>query len=90
MPIPLGETAKTPEGVFEVASKLPGGCVVKSQILGGGRGMGHFRETGFKGGVHVVDTPEQARDVASKMLGNHLVTKQSGAEGLPVDTLYMV
>ena len=58
VPIPLGETAKTPEGVFEVASKLHGGCVVKSQILGGGRGMGHFRETGFKGGVHVVDTPE--------------------------------
>jgi succinyl-CoA synthetase beta subunit len=75
VPIPLGETATTAEGVFQVASKLTGGCVVKSQILGGGRGMGHFPANGFKGGVHVVDTPEQARDVASKMLGNRLVTK---------------
>jgi succinyl-CoA synthetase beta subunit len=75
VPIPLGETATTAEGVFEVASRLPGGCVVKSQILGGGRGMGHFKESGFKGGVHVVDTPEQARDVAKNMLGGRLVTK---------------
>jgi succinyl-CoA synthetase beta subunit len=37
--------------------------------------MGHFKETGFKGGVKVVDTPEQARDLAKEFLGNHLVTK---------------
>jgi succinyl-CoA synthetase beta subunit len=43
---------------------MPGGCVVKSQILGGGRGLGYFKETNFKSGVHVVDTPEKAREVA--------------------------
>jgi succinyl-CoA synthetase beta subunit len=52
--------------------------------------MGHFRETNFQGGVHVVDTPEQAKDIAEKMLGYHLITKQSGEDGLKVDTLYLV
>ena len=88
--IPLGETATTAEGAFAIASKLPNGCVVKSQILGGGRGMGHFKENNFQGGVHVVDTAEQARDMASKMIGNHLITKQSGADGLKVQTVYLV
>jgi len=63
--IPLGETATTAEGAYKIAKKFENGCVVKSQILGGGRGLGYFKETNFKGGVHVVDTPEQARDMAS-------------------------
>jgi succinyl-CoA synthetase beta subunit len=87
--IPLGETATTAEGAHAIASKL-NGCVIKSQILGGGRGMGHFKENQFQGGVHVVDTADQARDIASKMIGNHLVTKQSGADGLRVQTVYLV
>lgn len=33
--------------------------VVKAQVLGGGRGLGYFRENGFKGGVHLVKTPEE-------------------------------
>lgn len=36
--IPLGEVAFNPTEAYNIASKLPGGCVVKSQILGGGRG----------------------------------------------------
>lgn len=55
--IPVGETATTSEEAYAIAQKL-NGCVVKSQILAGGRGMGHFKETKFKGGVHVVDTAE--------------------------------
>jgi len=43
--------------------------------LGGGRGMGHFKETGFQGGVHLVNNPEEAKAVAAKMLGNRLITK---------------
>lgn len=78
------------DGAYAIAKKFHNGCVIKSQILGGGRGLGHFRETKFKGGVHVVDTAEQAKDVASKMLGNHLVTKQSGEKGLKVSTVYLV
>lgn len=52
--------------------------------------MGFFRENKFQGGVHVVDTPKQAGVMASKMLGNHLVTKQSGEDGLKVQTVYLV
>ena len=45
--IPLGTVAHSPDEVHSIASKFENGCVVKSQILGGGRGQGHFRETGF-------------------------------------------
>lgn len=38
--------------------------VVKAQVLGGGRGLGYFKENGFKGGVHIVKTPEEVEKVA--------------------------
>ena len=60
--------------------------VIKSQILAGGRGLGTFKFGGFKGGVHIVKN-EMARETAEKMLGNVLVTKQSGPEGKPVNAL---
>lgn len=58
--------------------------------MGGGRGLGHFKENGFQGGVHIVDTPDKVKDVAGKMLGNSLVTKQSGKDGLPCNAIYIV
>uniref|UniRef100_A0A803KWY8 Succinate--CoA ligase [ADP-forming] subunit beta, mitochondrial n=1 Tax=Chenopodium quinoa TaxID=63459 RepID=A0A803KWY8_CHEQI len=61
--------------------------VVKSQILAGGRGLGTFKN-GLKGGVHIVKT-DQAADIAGKMLGQILVTKQSGPQGKPVNKLYL-
>eukprot|EP00250_Pteridium_aquilinum_P024361 c28970_g1_i1 orf=485-1753(-) len=61
--------------------------VVKSQILAGGRGLGTFKN-GFKGGVHVVKKTE-VETVAEKMLGQILVTKQSGPEGKPVNQVYI-
>lgn len=54
--------------------------VVKSQILAGGRGKGIF-DTGFKGGVKVCTKPLEIRDYAEKMLGNRLITAQTGPEG---------
>ena len=45
--IPLGSVAFTPEEAEAAAKTMPAGCVVKSQVLGGGRGLGHFKETGF-------------------------------------------
>ena len=75
VPIPLGEVAFTPDEAETIAQKFDNGCVLKSQILGGGRGMGHIKETGFQGGVKLVDTPEQAKALAKEYLGNHLVTK---------------
>lgn len=56
--------------------------MIKAQVLAGGRGLGTF-DSGFKGGVHMANSPEEIRDMASKMLGHRLVTKQTGAEGRP-------
>lgn len=60
---------------------------MKSQILAGGRGLGKFTN-GFQGGVHIVKV-EDAEDTAKKMLGQTLVTKQTGPAGKPVNTLYL-
>jgi succinyl-CoA synthetase beta subunit len=75
----------------EAASKAAGfgeEVVIKAQVLAGGRGLGNFKENGFQGGVHVIKSAD-AKDVAGKMLGNHLVTKQSGAAGKPCNTLML-
>lgn len=45
--IPIGEVVHEAEDAYNVAKKFEGGCVVKSQILGGGRGMGYFKENNF-------------------------------------------
>ncbi|SVE52671.1 uncharacterized protein METZ01_LOCUS505525, partial [marine metagenome] len=60
--------------------------VVKSQIHAGGRGKGTFKD-GFKGGVHLADSVEDATAKAEAMLGNILVTKQTGDEGKLVNRL---
>lgn len=54
--------------------------VVKAQIHAGGRGKGTFTN-GFKGGVHIAKSAAEVEDYAKKMLGNTLVTKQTGAQG---------
>ncbi|KAL3637983.1 hypothetical protein CASFOL_018431 [Castilleja foliolosa] len=61
--------------------------VVKSQILAAGRGLGTFKN-GLQGGVHVVKT-EHAEDIAGKMLGQTLVTKQTGLQGRVVSKVYL-
>eukprot|EP01091_Cochliopodium_minus_P002541 TRINITY_DN1238_c0_g1_i1.p1 TRINITY_DN1238_c0_g1~~TRINITY_DN1238_c0_g1_i1.p1 ORF type:complete len:434 (-),score=151.32 TRINITY_DN1238_c0_g1_i1:48-1349(-) len=58
--------------------------VVKAQIHAGGRGKGTF-ENGFQGGVHLCKTPEQAEELTMKMLGQKLVTKQTGGKGVLVE-----
>merc|ERR1719240_1305957 len=84
--VPFGIAAKSVDEAVAAASKIGDDeVVIKSQILAGGRGLGTFTN-GFKGGVHVIKSSEVA-EYASKMLGNRLVTKQSGPEGKPVDTL---
>ena len=71
----LDEVRKAIQGVFPNESEL----VVKSQILAGGRGLGTFK-SGLKGGVHIVKA-DQVEDLAGKMLGQILVTKQTGPQG---------
>jgi succinyl-CoA synthetase beta subunit len=86
--VPFGLPATTvKEAVSAAATIGDEEVVIKSQILAGGRGLGTFTN-GLKGGVHVIKTSEVA-EYAGKMLGGTLVTKQSGAEGKPVNTLLL-
>lgn len=88
--VPVGIPCQTPEEVTAASEKLQvdGEVVLKSQILAGGRGLGHFPATGLQGGVHICKTDE-ARTLSEKMFGQQLVTKQSGPEGKPVHFLYV-
>ena len=80
-----GKVARTPEEAEAVARELGNGqLVVKAQIHAGGRGKGTFKN-GFKGGVHLCTTPEEAKDLAAKMLSQTLVTIQTGPEGRVVN-----
>ncbi|EOR01723.1 hypothetical protein E3P92_00730 [Wallemia ichthyophaga] len=54
--------------------------VIKAQVLAGGRGKGHF-SNGLQSGVHLIDSPEKAQELASKMIGAKLITKQTGEAG---------
>lgn len=77
--------ADTAEEAKQVADKLNvPQVVVKAQVHAGGRGKGYFKETGYKGGVHLSDSSENAQSKAAEMLGKTLVTKQTGEAGVPV------
>ena len=81
VPSPKGKVANTPKEAYDAAKWLAvHNLVVKAQVHAGGRGKGVFKN-GFKGGVHLVESAEAAREVAGKMLGEVLVTKQTGDEG---------
>eukprot|EP00897_Mesotaenium_endlicherianum_P001246 jgi/Mesen1/1149/ME001236S00029 len=83
--VPKGLVGTTPDEVANAAKEIApdgGEVVIKSQILAGGRGLGTFKN-GFKGGVHIVKAGE-AKSLAEKMLGQILVTKQTGEEGKPL------
>jgi succinyl-CoA synthetase beta subunit len=82
---PRGKVAASPQEAEQIAREIaPAQIVVKAQIHAGGRGKGTFAN-GFKGGVHLCKTPEEAREIASKMLGQTLVTQQTGAAGRVVN-----
>ena len=89
VPVAAGKPVFSPEEAATATKSFGGKAVVKSQVLAGGRGMGHL-SSGLQGGVHLVSSPEDAKDKASQMLGHTLVTKQTGAGGRPVDALYVV
>jgi len=84
--------ATTEQEALDIASNMelieePGtgpDFVIKAMVHAGGRGKGVFTN-GFKGGVHLADTPAEAAGIAGKMLGNNLVTKQTGDDGVRVD-----
>src|ERR1700675_4955792 len=84
---PRGKVASSPAEAEQIAPEIaPAEIVVKAQIHAGGRGKGTFAN-GFKGGVHVCKSPEEVRDLAAKMLGQTLVTHQTGPSGKVVNTV---
>jgi succinyl-CoA synthetase beta subunit len=88
VPVPKGAVATTPAGFITALAQLPEGpTMVKSQIHAGGRGKGTFTN-GFKGGVKFCKTKAEAQAMAANMLGNTLVTIQTGPAGRKVQTIY--
>ncbi len=92
LPVAAGVAIFKPEEAEAAAKSLPGPLyVVKSQIHAGGRGKGKFKELGpdAKGGVRLAKTVADVVSNAREMLGNTLVTKQTGPAGKQVNRLYI-
>jgi succinyl-CoA synthetase beta subunit len=92
LPVAAGVAIFKPEEAEAAAKSLPGPLyVVKSQIHAGGRGKGKFKELGpdAKGGVRLAKTVADVTSNAREMLGNTLVTKQTGPAGKQVNRLYI-
>ena len=79
IPVPKGIVATSADEAKAATVELGGQSVVKAQIHAGGRGK--------SGGVQLVRSPEEASEVAQKMLGSNLITPQTGPEGAPVEKL---
>lgn len=92
VPLSKGVVAFTADEALLAAKELPGPVyVVKTQIHAGGRGKGKFKELApdSKGGVRLAKSPEEVRSHAEEMLGNTLVTVQTGPAGRVVRRLYI-
>ena len=91
-PVAAGVPVMEPSDVDKALSELPGPLyVVKSQIHAGGRGKGKFKELGpdAGGGVRLARSADEVKSHVSEMLGNTLVTKQTGEAGKTVNRLYI-
>ncbi|MDH3195575.1 MAG: ADP-forming succinate--CoA ligase subunit beta [Hyphomicrobiales bacterium] len=91
-PVSAGHAAFTPDEAVKAAEDLGGPVwVVKSQIHAGGRGKGRFKEAeaGEMGGVRLAKSVDEVRIFAEQMLGNTLVTHQTGPAGKQVNRLYI-
>jgi succinyl-CoA synthetase beta subunit len=92
VPVPAGHAAMSADEAVAAAQQLPGPLwVVKAQIHAGGRGKGKFTELGpdAKGGVRLAKSIDEVRAHAQEMLGNTLVTIQTGDAGKQVQRLYI-
>ncbi len=89
--VPRGGVAYTPDEAVKVAQELGGEVwVVKSQIHAGGRGAGRFtNDPDGAGGVRLAKSADEVRAHAAAMLGQTLVTKQTGPEGKEVKRIYI-
>ena len=90
--VPAGQAAMSVDEAVAAAQRLPGPIyVVKAQIHAGGRGKGKFKElpAEAKGGVRLTKSFDEVRAAATEMLGNTLVTVQTGEHGKQVNRLYV-
>ncbi|MDP7042252.1 MAG: ADP-forming succinate--CoA ligase subunit beta, partial [Gammaproteobacteria bacterium] len=82
IPVSAGEVADSPRAARSAAATLGGDLwVVKAQVHAGGRGKG--------GGIKLARSLDEVREVAMAMLGQRLVTPQTGSEGLPINQVYI-
>jgi len=82
VPVPQGRVAETADSAVTAARELGGSVwVVKAQVHAGGRGKA--------GGVKLARDIDAVRAAASGMLGQRLVTKQTGSAGLPIERVYV-
>ena len=91
-PVAEGVAITSADQAEAAARQLPGPLyVVKSQIHAGGRGKGRFKELGpdAKGGVRLAFSIEDVVKHSKEMLGNTLVTAQTGPAGKQVNRLYI-
>ena len=79
IPVPRGSVAATAGAARQAAADLGGQAVVKAQVHAGGRGKA--------GGIKVVRSPEEAEQTAREFLGQNLVTHQTDARGIPVNSV---
>lgn len=85
-----GFVARTPDEAAAAFEKLGGSlAVVKAQIHAGGRGKGTIKEHPDQRGVQLIRSADEARDVAGRLLGNTLVTIQTGPEGKVVNQVFV-
>merc|ERR1712123_393693 len=81
VPVPKFGVAKTAAEAKQIAVDIDSNdLVVKAQVLAGGRGKGHFAG-GATGGVRLVYSPEEVEEAAGGMIGDYLITKQTGEDG---------
>merc|ERR1712142_796584 len=81
VPVPKFGVAKSAAEAKKIAEDIAtDDLVVKAQVLAGGRGKGHFAG-GAKGGVRLVYSPEEVEEASAGMIGDFLITKQTGADG---------
>jgi succinyl-CoA synthetase beta subunit len=82
IPILNGKVASSVQQAKKAAQKLQGNqWVIKAQIHAGGRGKA--------GGIQIANSLDEVEDIASKLLGSRLVTKQTDPSGLPVNLVYI-
>jgi succinyl-CoA synthetase beta subunit len=77
--VPNGQLASDAASAQKATDELGGSAVLKAQVHAGGRGKA--------GGVKIAKTPLEAFELANSMLGQHLVTPQTDASGVPINSL---